>query len=145
VNQLELYQLCWNVRCSPSYMVCLIYIAGRASQICFLLSQVCSFAIYVMEKNLLLSFIKVIPHPQCCVKEKHSRTPTDDLYETQALYTLQYENFVNGYVTKSNRNIQLLLENIIVILHLNLIPKKVCLQFMLCVFYIYFIRHKDKT
>jgi len=127
-------------------MMCLIYIAGRASQICFLLSQECSFAIYVMEKNLLLSFVKVIPLPQCCVKEKHSRTPTEDLYETQALYTLQYEKFLIGFVSKSERNIQLLLENIIVILHLNLIPNKVCLQFTLYVyFYIYFIRHKEKT
>lgn len=138
--------MCWNVRCSPSCMMCLIYIAGRASQICFLLSQECSFAIYVMEKNLLLSFVKVIPLPQCCVKEKHSRTPTEDLYETQALYTLQYEKFLIGFVSKSERNIQLLLENIIVILHLNLIPNKVCLQFTLYVyFYIYFIRHKEKT
>jgi len=117
-------------------MVCLIYIAGTASQICFLLSQECSFAIHVMEKKLLLSFVKVIPHPQCYVKEKHSRTPTEDLYETQALYALQYENFVNGFVSKSNRNIQLLLENIIVILHLNLIPKNVCRKFIL---YVYFI------
>jgi hypothetical protein len=45
------------------------------------------------KKKLLLSFVKMIAHPQCCVKEKHSRTPTEDLYETQALYTLQYEKF----------------------------------------------------
>lgn len=116
-------------------MVCLIYIAGRASQICFLLSQECSLALYVMEKKLLLIFVKVIPHPQCCVKEKHSRTPTKDLYETQALYTLQYEKLLIGFVYKSNRNIQLLLENIIVILHLNLIPKKsVFNSLYICIF-----------
>lgn len=94
-----------------------------------------------MEKQLLLCFVKVIPHPQCCVKEKPSRPPTEDLYETQALYTLQYENFVNGFVSKSNRNIQLLLENIIVILHLNLIPKKFCLQFILYVYLIFTLSH----
>jgi len=125
--------------------MCLIYIAGRASQIHFLLSQKCSFAIYVMEKKMLLSSVKAIPHPQCCVKGKHSRTPTEDLYETQALYTLQNEKFYIGFVSKSNRNIKLFLE-ITVILHLNLIPKKARLQFTLCVyFYIYFTRHKEKT
>lgn len=97
-----------------------------------------------MEKKLLLSFVKVIPHPQCYVKEKHSRTPTEDLYETQALYALQYENFVNGFVSKSNRNIQLLLENIIVILHLNIIPKKVCLQFILYVYFIFTLSDTKK-